>query len=374
MRVCLVTDELSYKHGWGRYSIAVARALLRKGVDLRIVSPKHLCTEADLRAHPDHRRVTSFLWETRSLLSTTLLNWLSVSRFVSGCDLVHSVTEPYAPVSALAAGRRPHFITAHGTYALYPLTRRRDAPLLRYAYRHAQRVLCVSSYTEQRLKERVKEVSTGTLPEGVDFDRFQVSTPPSLTPPGRYILSVGPIKERKGYDTSLEAFALAKLRFPDLEYYIVGMVHDSEFHQSLLRHADVWGITESVHFLGQVPDEQLIALYRGCATFILTPVTLDAQFEGFGLIYLEAGACGRPVVGTLGCGAEEATVDGETGFLVPQRQAQAASDALTRILADPHLAGRMGAAGRERARLMSWDVTAAKLTTHYESALAGTQG
>lgn len=369
MKICLLTDELSYKHGWGRYSIAVIRALLRRGADLRILSPKPLCTEPDLLEYPDHHTLTSFLWETRSLLSTTIYNWRTLSRQVKGCQVVHCVTEPYSPVAALAAGGRPLFITAHGTYSIYPLTRRRDALLLRYAYRRARKVLCVSRFTERRLRERVNRVATQVVPEGVDFDRFQAPADPSLAPSGRYLLSVGPIKPRKGYSISLEAFALAKRAVPDLEYYIVGMIHDDDFHQQLLDKAREAGVADSIHFLGQVPDEQLIALYRGCALFVLTPLTLGTQFEGFGLIYLEANACGKPVVGSYGCGAEEAIVDGETGLLVPQGQPEAAAQAITRLLENPQLAAQMGATGYERARLMSWDVTAAKLIEQYEAAV-----
>lgn len=371
MRVCLLTDELSYKHGWGRYSIAVLRAMLRRGVDVRILSPKKLCTEPDLLEHPDHHSIPSFLWETRSLLSTTASSWRTVSRLVKGCDVVHSITEPYSPAAALAAGRRPTFITAHGTYSVYPLTQPRDALLLRYAYWRARRVLCVSRFTEGRLKEKVSSVATGIIPEGVDYDRFQLPHDPAQLPAGRYILSVGPIKPRKGYAVSVEAFARAKQAVPELEYYIVGMIHDDSFHEELLASARKAGVAESIHFLGQVPDEQLIALYRGCELFTLTPLTLDTQFEGFGLIYLEANSCGKPVVGSYGCGAEEAIIDGETGLLVPQGDPEAAAAAMVRLLTDPEAARRMGETGRERARLMSWDVTAAKLVEHYEAALAG---
>ncbi len=371
MKICLLTDELSYKHGWGRYSIAVIRALLRRGADLRLLSPKKLCTESDLLEYPDHHSISSFLWETRSLLSTTAANWRSVSRLVQGCQVVHCITEPYSPVAALTAGSRPLLITAHGTYSVYPLTRRRDAMLLRYAYRRARGVLCVSRFTERRLREKVDRASTLVVPEGVDFDRFQAPADPALVPQGRYLLSVGPIKPRKGYSVSLEAFALAKKSAPDLQYYVVGMIHDDDFHRQLLESAQKAGVADSVHFLGQVPDDQLIALYRGCALFVLTPLTLGTQFEGFGLIYLEANACRKPVVGSLGCGAEEAIVDGETGFLVPQGQPEAAAQAIVRLLEDPEMAERMGTAGYERARLMSWDVTAAKLMEHYQAALKG---
>ncbi|HEX9016643.1 MAG TPA: glycosyltransferase family 4 protein [Chloroflexota bacterium] len=371
MKVCLLTDELSFKHGWGRYSIALIRALLNRGTDLRILSPKHLCTEQDLLDHPDHHEVSSFLWETRSLARTSLANFLAVRRLVEGCDVVHCITEPYAPVAALAGGRRPLYVTAHGTYSVHPLASRKDGPLLRFAYRRARRVLCVSRYTEGRLKAAVPWVRAGTVPEGVDFDRFQIPVDQSTAPDVPYLLSVGPIKERKGYAVSLAAFALLRDEFPDLHYYVVGMVHEDGFHRHLLEMASEAGIVERVHFLGQVPDEQLIALYRGCRLFALTPQTVGTQFEGFGLIYLEANACGKPVVGSRGCGAEEAIVDGKTGFLVPGGDAGATAEAMRRLLRDPGLAAKMGSTGRERARLKSWDVTAGKVLEQYGQETAG---
>jgi phosphatidylinositol alpha-1,6-mannosyltransferase len=231
-------------------------------------------------------------------------------------------------------------------------------------------VLCVSRYTEGRLLERVPWARTGLVPEGVEFERFQRQADESLVPSGRYLLSVGPVKERKGYRVSLEAFIRLKERVPDLQYCIVGMTHDEGFHGELLQMLERAGMADSVHFLGQVPDEQLIALYRGCSLFVLTPLTLDTQFEGFGLIYLEANSCERPVVGARGCGAEEAIVDGETGFLVPPADAGATAAAMEKLLADPDLAARMGASGRERARLMTWDVTAEKLVEEYEAGLS----
>lgn len=371
MKICLITDELSHKHGWGRYSIAVIKALINRGADLRILSPKALCTEPDLLEYPDHHTITSFLWETRSLLSTTVSNWKQACRMARDCDILHCITEPYSPVAAIAKGNRPLFITAHGTYSVYPLTQKRDALLLRYAYYRAKQVLCVSRFTEKRLKERVKRVATGVTPEGVDFGRFQTLTDPYMAPSNRYILSVGPIKPRKGYSVSLEAFVLAKQVQPDLEYFIVGMIHDDSYHQKLLDIVRKAGVADSVHFLGQVTDERLIALYRGCSIFVLTPLTLGTQFEGFGLIYLEANSCGKPVVGSYGCGAEEAIVDAETGLLVPQGQPEATAKAMLKLLSDPALSKRMGISGRERARLMSWDVTAAKLMEKYRLAVKG---
>jgi glycosyltransferase involved in cell wall biosynthesis len=92
------------------------------------------------------------------------------------------------------------------------------------------------------------------------------------------------------------------------------------------------------------------------------------KFEGFGLVYLEAGAAGLPVIGTLGCGAEEAIVPGETGLLIPQADAGALAAALVRLLENPALRAEMGAAGRARAEAYSWLNIAAQVQAAYAGA------
>ena len=83
-------------------------------------------------------------------------------------------------------------------------------------------------------------------------------------------------------------------------------------------------------------------------------VVLGGAFEGFGLTYLEANAYGKPVVGTLDCGAEDAIADGENGVLVPQRDPAAVAGAILRLLDDPAAARAMGERGRQRALGRDW--------------------
>ena len=103
--------------------------------------------------------------------------------------------------------------------------------------------------------------------------------------------------------------------------------------------------------------------------FLHTPVTAaDGGFEGFGIVYLEASACGTPCIGTLDCGAEDAIVDGETGLLVEQDVDSVAS-ALERLLGDAELRARMGSAGRRHAGSQTWASNAARVAAIYAEAL-----
>ena len=103
-----------------------------------------------------------------------------------------------------------------------------------------------------------------------------------------------------------------------------------------------------VRFLGEVAPDELAALYRACDLFVLPSVTRQ---EAFGVVLIEAMACGKPVISTdLGTGSGWVNQHGETGFVVPPRDAAALHDAIMTLLADEPLQKKMGAASRHRAR------------------------
>ena len=159
-------------------------------------------------------------------------------------------------------------------------------------------------------------------------------------------------------------------RFPELQHYIVGRLSDDEYQAQLLLRVREAGLEARVHFLGNIDEDEKIDLLQRAAVFVHTPVTAsDGGFEGFGIVYLEASASSTPVIGTLGCGAEDAIVDGETGLLVAQ-QADAVEAALFRLLEDGALRERMGAAGALHAAASGWEENARKVMALYEEALA----
>lgn len=369
MRILFITDTLSPTYGWGRYSIGVLRALRRQGLDFRLLSPKALCQAGDLLALPQHESVTSFVSQTRRLPRLVLANALPIAQALRDCDAVHCLTEPYAVPAALVKGHKPLLVTLHGTYAVRPFTRWQERPWYRFAYGRADRLLPVSHFTESLLPARYRGERTHLVPEGVDTARFQA--PPRTSRPERsYVLSVGPIKRRKGQHATLEAFAQVHAQRPDVEYLIAGGVDDRRYFEQLKQRVRVLGLEDSVRFLGRVPEDELVPLYQQCSLFWLLPVDDDLQFEGFGLVYWEANATGRPIVGARGTGAEDAIEDGVNGYLVDAGDADAAATAALMLLNDPVLADRMGQAGRQKVR--PWDEAAALLIEEYRQLLPHT--
>lgn len=161
-----------------------------------------------------------------------------------------------------------------------------------------------------------------------------------------YLLSVGRIITRKGFDTLIEAFShLDQTQYGALKLVIVGDGPDRTRLDRLV--ADNYMQT-SVVFLKEVEDRHLPALYKGAEFFAMTPRDVEGDIEGFGIVYLEAAAVGRATIGTRSGGVPHAVIDGLTGLLVAPGDVSDLKEALTRLLSDREWRQRLGEAGRAR--------------------------
>jgi rhamnosyl/mannosyltransferase len=152
------------------------------------------------------------------------------------------------------------------------------------------------------------------------------------------IFTVGRHVYYKGFDILIRALTQV-----DAELFIGGR---GPLTESLRGSARTAGVADRVHFVGFIPDPELIAYYDACDVFCM-PST--ARAEQFGLVQLEAMYCAKPVVATrLGTGVEYVTLDEVTGLLVPPGEVEPLAQALNRLLADTPLRTRLGSAGRAR--------------------------
>lgn len=163
---------------------------------------------------------------------------------------------------------------------------------------------------------------------------------------GFVVLSLGRLVTRKGFDTLIEAIAVLRKRGEEVTLFIVG---DGPEKKNLEHLAWEHGVTENVRFAGAVTDAELPALYASCDTFAMVPRSIGPDVEGFGIVYLEAGLMGKPVIGSRTGGVPDAVLDGKTGLLVPSDDPAALADAIVRLKNDPALAANLGVAGRLRA-------------------------
>lgn len=223
----------------------------------------------------------------------------------------------FAVVSA-PLGRRfgiPYWIVVHGIEAWGV-----ERPALRRAIANAECIVAVSRYTARRLAEeqRLDPARIALLPGTFDPDRFRPAARSprllarlGLEPEQPVLLTVARLAGReryKGYDVVLAALPAIRGAVPGAHYVLVGEGEDRARVEARVREL---GLERHVTLAGFVPDEELPDYYNLCSVF-----AMPSKREGFGIVYLEAMACGKPAIAGNQDGARDALADGELGVLV----------------------------------------------------------
>ena len=240
--------------------------------------------------------------------------------------------------------RRPLIVYAHGeeiTGWRHPAKRKTMA----FVYRHADRVIANSRFThEQLLDLQVQEERIERISPGVDIERFRPGLPTedlfrrlNLPPDTQLILSVGRLSRRKGFDQVIRALPEVLDQHPGVHYAIIGTGGDDIYLQGI---AQEIGVADRVHFLGHVPMEELPRWYNACRVFAMPNREINGDNEGFGMVYLEAGACGKPAIAGLAGGTGDAVHEGVTGLRVDGRDVGQISAALLKLLDQGEMMGK----------------------------------
>jgi D-inositol-3-phosphate glycosyltransferase len=201
------------------------------------------------------------------------------------------------------------------------------------------------------------------VPCGVDVRRFRPRGPAVPRTAARRMLATGRLVPRKGLMTAVEALPSV----PDTELVVVGGpaaadVAADPHGSALLERARELGVGDRLRLLGRVPHDRLPALYRSADVVVAVP-----RYEPFGIVPLEAMACGVPVLASAVGGMLDTVEDGVTGLHVPPGDPAALAAAARRLLADDRLRAAMGRAGVRRvARDYTWERVAAETDAVYE--------
>ena len=212
-----------------------------------------------------------------------------------------------------------------------PLYNKKIALFLKWAYRKSDKLLAISKFTKDEIIKKVSLDNIEVLELGVDYNKFYQKHD---VVEEDFIISVGGLKSRKGYHIAIPAFAMAKKNNPNLKYKIVGDQGDVRYFNLLKELVKKYNIEDSVEFLSGISDEQLTELYKQAKIFVLPSVNMDHNFEGFGLVFLEAAAAGLPVIGTLGNGIEDSVKNGFNGILVEQENIEGTAQAINTMMGD----------------------------------------
>jgi glycosyltransferase involved in cell wall biosynthesis len=231
--------------------------------------------------------------------------------------------------------------------------------------RNANGVIAVSLFCKGQVitKFHIDPKNIHVINNGVDLQTFRSvqqnrAVWPAAVREKRIILSVSRLVERKGHETLIRALPAVLAKHPNVHCFIVGGGPQEQRLRTITREV---GIAANCTILGAASQGDVTEYFRNCDVFALPCHTLpDGDTEGFGLVFLEAGACRKPVVAGIAGGTVEAVADGETGLLVDGRSNVEVADALDRILTDTQLSKRLADEAWQRSQAMGWDAVTRK--------------
>lgn len=269
-----------------------------------------------------------------------------------------------------------YVVFAYAKEIIEPLSSPRLAAWRERTLREAATVITISRYARQLLVEKGVEPSRiAIIPPGVDVERFHPDPAAGEAVRRRYQLGDGPLlltvarlTPRKGHDLVLRALPALRRQFPDLHYAIVGVGADAPRLHRLIAEL---GLIDVVRLIGAVEDAALPGWYNAADVMVMPNRMEGSDVEGFGIVFLEAAACGKPVIGGRSGGTDDAVLDGRTGYLVDPTSIADLVAAAARLLADSALARAMGEAGRIRVeREFTWRRSAERLLALHRRLLA----
>lgn len=260
---------------------------------------------------------------------------------------------------------RPVVIYAHGE-ELTSWGNGRKFRTMRFVLRHADRVIANSDHTRDTLLGMgVAPARIALIYPGVDVSVFR----PGLDTAGlreglgigadeKLVFSVGRLSRRKGFDQMIRAVGQLRTEGISLHYVIGGIGEDAGYLDGLIRELGLAGV---VHRIGPIPEADLPRWQNACDVFAMPNREINGDNEGFGMVFIEAAACGKPSLAGLAGGTGSAVLQGETGLRVEGTSLDAVANGLRSLLMQPELTREWGQRALQRVeREFSWERVAEK--------------
>jgi phosphatidyl-myo-inositol dimannoside synthase len=324
--------------------------------------------DLDLPFRVERTAMTMADWDPT--LPSSLSHYLQISRYVYMSCRRYSIQQIHCakvlPEGLVAlfikfVKRIPYLLYAHGEEIQTGLASRKFRWLIPKIYNSASVIIANSRHTQALLQNiGVSPAKIHVIHPGVNLQLFHDGKESAQMLREQYhlgdapvLLTVGRLQRRKGHDMVIRALPLIQAKLPRTTYFIVGAGEELAYLQRLV---DEMGVADSVIFTGCVSDEELPGYYAACDVFIMPNREIDGDIEGFGMVYLEASAAGKPVIGGRSGGTEDAILDGVTGLRVDGASVVQIADAVIALLNDSGTSRMMGERGRLRVeREFTWE-------------------
>jgi phosphatidylinositol alpha-1,6-mannosyltransferase len=299
-----------------------------------------------------------------------LLKWLpayfALRREIKQEKIEHIIAGQILPLGAAALIHAKFYkikysVVLHGMDLTYALKKPRKKWLAGKILGRADKIICINGYTADLTKQffplsadkiaiinpAVEPIPAPT-PEQISALKKQYNLTDKII-----LLSVGRLVKRKGFDKVIEALSEALRQAPNLIYIILGggaELKNLKFQISNL------GLEKQVIIINQATDKERDNWYNASDIFIMPSRNIDGDFEGFGIVYLEANLAGKPVIAGRSGGVGDAVIDGLNGLLVDPEDTEQIASAIIKLARDPGLRRKLGEQGRGRAiKEFNWE-------------------
>ena len=220
---------------------------------------------------------------------------------------------------------------------------------------HSDQVIAVSNYTKNEAISITGTQKITTIPNFVNTTEFfpqsisECRNKFQLHHSDKILLSLSRLVKRKGHDIVIRAIQIVKKKIPGIKYLIAGS-GDFPYEKMLKKLVNDLGLQSHVHFLGYIEENKKPLLYNASDVYIMNSLDTDEQgdSEGFGITFLEANACGKPVIGTNVGGISDAIENNVNGILVKPNDANATAEAIIQLFSDQSLYQKLSGNGISR--------------------------
>ena len=217
---------------------------------------------------------------------------------------------------------------------------------------HSDQVIAVSNYTKNEAISITGTQKITTIPNFVNTTEYfpqsisECRNKFQLHHSDKILLSLSRLVKRKGHDIVIRAIQIVKKKIPGIKYLIAGS-GDFPYEKMLKKLVNDLGLQSHVHFLGYIEENKKPLLYNASDVYIMNSLDTDEQgdSEGFGITFLEANACGKPVIGTNVGGISDVIENNVNGILVKPNDANATAEAIIQLFSDQSLYQKLSGNG-----------------------------
>lgn len=371
MKIAFFTSTVDCTTGTGNLINEICQEFSKKGISFVVFAPKSEKSQNIETKFETRYVLPEFVF---SVKRKSFLSYLFSNINLKEFDLIHCFFEfPYSILAARLAKKYkiPLIISAQGTFAVRPLTACPEKYFLKWSYKSADEIVVPSQFTKDKIQEYSgKKYNISIIHNGVNFDRFykdiDITDLKEKYKGKKILITVGGLKARKGQDLVIKSLIAVKKQYPNFKYLIIGAGKWKNYLEQLVKENN---LDDFVEFIGSLNGENLVKYFHLCDVYVHTPRIQGLSFEGFGIVYLEASACGKPIVAADAGGIRDAVLDGKTGLIAKNENIEEISKHILTLLQDENLAKSLGQAGIEYSKKHKWEIIADKFVSVYKKYL-----